>query len=105
MFDRIQRRYGWTDDVILNLPFARLLQINRIIAKSELEEFKERYFLALRQCFPWEAKENETFKDYLKRVGYFDKDDVEDKFDLESEKERALKIAERIVALDKRQVS
>lgn len=104
MFDRIQKRYGWTDDVILNIPIARLMQINRVIAKNEQEEFKERYLFVLRQCFPWEAKENETFNDYLKRCGYFSNEQNGEHIDVESEKERALKIAERIIASDKKVV-
>ena len=41
-FDSIQSRYGWTDDYILSLPYARFIEIAEISGKEIQKEKRER---------------------------------------------------------------
>ncbi|WP_338749782.1 hypothetical protein [Bacillus sp. FJAT-52991] len=42
--DRIQARYGWTDDYVLyQLPLARVMQLFKDITQYRYEEQKDRY--------------------------------------------------------------
>ncbi|TKI95143.1 hypothetical protein FC699_14000, partial [Bacillus wiedmannii] len=37
-FDKIQKRYGWTDDYVLSIPYSRLMDLFSLIAREEQQE-------------------------------------------------------------------
>lgn len=41
--DRIQRRYGYNDEYILEIPFARFKEISKLAAELEAEEIKMQF--------------------------------------------------------------
>jgi hypothetical protein len=41
--DRIQRRYGYNDEYILDMPFARFKELGRLTFELEAEEIKLQY--------------------------------------------------------------
>jgi len=44
--DQIQKRYGWTDEVVFKLPFTRFLEICETIVKARQDEAREQMALA-----------------------------------------------------------
>lgn len=42
-FDVIQARYGWTDDVILSMPYARFREVLSTASKAHAREVREQY--------------------------------------------------------------
>ncbi len=81
--DRIQRRYGWTDEYVTKvLPYARLRQLMEDTARWEQEEIRERYrqqafiswqsYNLLSSMFNKDA-EPLTFGEYLNLLGLGDK--------------------------------
>lgn len=37
-FDKIQKRYGWTDEYVLSIPYSRLMDLFSFIAQEEQQE-------------------------------------------------------------------
>lgn len=95
VIDLVQARYGLTDEQVFQIPYARLLQKARLASQAE----RRRWELAARITFPWEAKEGETFAEYLRRLGLMPKPAPLTKEELEEEKRRALRVAEEITAM------
>ncbi|MEN3130536.1 hypothetical protein [Bacillus albus] len=68
-FDKIQKRYGWTDDYVLSIPYSRLMDLFSLIAREEqqeeLNEWKKMAFIGFqtRQL---------DFNDYLQAFGLTD---------------------------------
>lgn len=93
--DLVQARYGLTDEQVFKIPYARLLQKAKLAAQAE----RRRWELVARITFPWEAKEHETFVEYLRRLGLMPKPKPLTREELEEEKRRALQIAEEITAM------
>ncbi|WP_306008274.1 hypothetical protein [Bacillus sp. MMSF_3353] len=69
-FDKVQKRYGWTDDYVLSIPYSRLMDLFSFISQEEqqeeLNEWKKMAFIGfqIRQL-----EEGTTFHDYLQAFG------------------------------------
>lgn len=84
-----------TDEQVFAIPYARLLQKAKLAVQAE----RRMWELVARVTFPWEAKEHETFAEYLRRLGLMPKPKPLTKEELEEEKRRAIQIAEEITAM------
>ncbi|HHL3302239.1 TPA: hypothetical protein ACQ444_002934 [Bacillus cereus] len=69
-FDKIQKRYGWTDEYVLSIPYSRLMDLFSFIAQEEqqeeLNEWKKMAFIGFQTR---QLEEGTTFDDYLKAFG------------------------------------
>ena len=102
--DFIQKRYGLRDEEIIELPYARFVQILRVGRTEETAEKKERMreqaFLGwiIYRLQPSE-KPKLSYKEWLENFGLSEKRErIEN---IEELKKRALKVAEDIVNRDK----
>ncbi|EML9733643.1 hypothetical protein P5808_25950 [Bacillus cereus] len=72
-FDKIQKRYGWTDDYVLSIPYSRLMDLFSLIAREEqqeeLNEWKKMAFIGFQTR---QLEEGTTFNDYLQAFGLTD---------------------------------
>ncbi|MED4914297.1 hypothetical protein [Parageobacillus thermoglucosidasius] len=105
--DRIQRRYGWTDEYVTRvLPYARLRQLMEDTARWEQEEIRERYrqqafiswqsYNLLSSMFNKDA-EPLTFGEYLNLLGLGEKTTAHLEEDVT--KEQAIEKAKSILML------
>ena len=67
--DAIQHRYGWTDEEVCRLPYARFRRIGRLIARSNREEARERLRDGAWIAFQMGAGGEMTFGEYLDKMG------------------------------------
>ncbi|MDA2124470.1 hypothetical protein PDM82_26590 [Bacillus cereus] len=69
-FDKIQKRYGWTDEYVLSIPYSRLMDLFSFIAQEEqqeeLNEWKKMAFIGFQTR---QLEEGTTFNDYLQAFG------------------------------------
>ncbi len=42
----MQARYGWTDEYVVGMPYARFVQVSRVLTEALQEEQDEQYKLA-----------------------------------------------------------
>jgi hypothetical protein len=105
----IQARYGWTDQIIIDLSAARLLQIIDIVLEAYEEEARQKYTLQAYNAWQIievikgvlsEKAQGTSFADYLKKIGLKDKSEKE-KMPIEAQAKAALSIADGIRQLDK----
>ncbi|MFY0147695.1 hypothetical protein [Bacillus cytotoxicus] len=72
-FDKIQKRYGWTDEYVLSIPYSRLMDLFSFITKEEqreeLNEWKKMAFIGFQTR---QLEEGTTFNDYLQVFGLTD---------------------------------
>ncbi|MGV5537582.1 hypothetical protein [Bacillus sp. XB1] len=72
-FDKIQKRYGWTDEYVLSIPYSRLMDLFSLIAREEqqeeLNEWKKMAFIGFQTR---QLEEGTTFNDYLQAFGLTD---------------------------------
>ena len=97
--DRLQRRYGWTDEQILRLPYARFRQLARVAAEQEAKE-QRRFLQALAvQAYlvnpPVEGDQPWTLKRYLRELGLYDPEPPMTEEQRRRAVQRSLEIAER----------
>ncbi|PFX63581.1 hypothetical protein COL35_28240 [Bacillus toyonensis] len=83
-FDKIQKRYGWTDDYVLSIPYSRLMDLFSLIAREEqqeeLNEWKKMAFIGFQTR---QLEEGTTFNDYLQAFGLTDtQDDKESSYEM-----------------------
>ncbi|PEU21932.1 hypothetical protein [Bacillus wiedmannii] len=83
-FDKIQKRYGWTDEYVLSIPYSRLMDLFSLIAQEEqqeeLNEWKKMAFIGFQTR---QLEEGTTFDDYLKAFGLTDnQDDKESSYEM-----------------------
>ncbi|MGQ7875676.1 hypothetical protein [Bacillus sp. 1A] len=83
-FDKIQKRYGWTDEYVLSIPYSRLMDLFSLIAREEqqeeLNEWKKMAFIGFQTR---QLEEGTTFDDYLKAFGLADnQDDKESSYEM-----------------------
>lgn len=75
-FDKIQKRYGWTDEYVLSIPYSRLMDLFSLIAREEqqeeLNEWKKMAFIGFQTR---QLEEGTTFDDYLRAFGLTDTQD------------------------------
>lgn len=68
----VQSRYGWQDDVILNLPYARFMDIVETISemreREQTEEYRKVAFGAYLRGSGQSEEEEVTFQMYLDRL-------------------------------------
>lgn len=69
MVDLIQHRYGWTDEVVFSLPYARFHDICELVMKLNKEENMERYRLSAYTAYLLKTPENTSFGSYLESLG------------------------------------
>ncbi len=99
----VQHRYGYTDEYVLSLPYARFMDMVETISKIKAEELREEYRQAAFASYLSGAgktdDESLTFAQYLKRIGLA-KEDTEDASPPAEEvtKEEALAKAQNILA-------
>ncbi|MCU5331147.1 hypothetical protein COF82_23230 [Bacillus wiedmannii] len=69
-FDKVQKRYGWTDDYVLSIPYSRLMDLFSFISQEEqqeeLNEWKKMAFIGFQTR---QLEEGTTFHDYLQAFG------------------------------------
>ncbi|MDA2169306.1 MULTISPECIES: hypothetical protein [Bacillus cereus group] len=69
-FDKVQKRYGWTDDYVLSIPYSRLMDLFSFISQEEqqeeLNEWKKMAFIGFQTR---QLEEGTTFQDYLQAFG------------------------------------
>ncbi|TKI43407.1 hypothetical protein [Bacillus mycoides] len=69
-FDKIQKRYGWTDEYVLSIPYSRLMDLFSFIAQEEqqeeLNDWKKMAFIGFQTR---QLEEGTTFNDYLQAFG------------------------------------
>lgn len=101
--DQIQKRYGWTDEVVYKLPFTRFLEICETIVKARQDEAKEQMTLAAfvgwQEARLWGYKHD--YMRYLQDLGLLEKRKPAPA-ELRWEKSQALVRAAKIVEMDKR---
>ena len=72
----IQERYGWTDEIILDLPYARFIQIVETIGAAKTQQYEEQLkqqaHLGFQMAIIQGAK-IDAFKDYLEGFGLGEK--------------------------------
>jgi len=94
----IQSRYGWSDEYILSLPYARFIQIAMLIAEAKTRESKERMVDAAFIAWLLNPKGHKKFKDYLKSIKMLDfKSKVQVNGDLKQIKDEAIKKANEVL--------
>jgi len=103
----IEERYGWTDSEIAHgVPYARFIQISRVASEQKAEDLKVR--MKEQAFLGWlfykmqplkKGYEHMNYKDWLINLGLSDKDLEEN---VEKLKEKALKIADDIIKMDKK---
>lgn len=69
MVDLIQHRYGWTDEVVFSLPYARFLDIQEVVVEQTNEDKIEGYRRAAYTSYLLSGLEGVSFKDYLESLG------------------------------------
>lgn len=78
-FDKIQKRYGWTDEYVLSIPYSRLMDLFSFIAQEEqqeeLNEWKKMAFIGFQTR---QLEEGTTFNDYLQAFGLADSQEDND---------------------------
>nr|MCX3324277.1 hypothetical protein [Bacillus paranthracis] len=69
-FDKVQKRYGWTDNYVLSIPYSRLMDLFSFISQEEqqeeLNEWKKMAFIGFQTR---QLEEGTTFQDYLQAFG------------------------------------
>jgi hypothetical protein len=95
----VKARYGYTDDQVLSIPFARLKSEIDILIKAIYREDKRAWEKIARICFTHEGKEKETFADYKARVGFEVSRCMATAKEMEFDKQKALEEAAAIVAM------
>lgn len=65
----MQVRYGWTDEIIHGLLFARFVQLVQLSADARNREVKERLILASYIGWQMGAGGKKTFQQYLAKMG------------------------------------
>ncbi|MFA2563511.1 MULTISPECIES: hypothetical protein [Bacillus] len=83
-FDKIQKRYGWTDEYVLSIPYSRLMDLFSFIAQEEqqedLNEWKKMAFIGFQTR---QLEEGTTFNDYLQAFGLAgSQDDTESSYEM-----------------------
>lgn len=86
-----------------NVPYARFLQLVRLISSQKVEEFKlrlrEQAYLGWLIVQPVARKRRISFQEWLRSLGLVEgEEEVED---LESMKKKSLEIAQKIIEMDK----
>ncbi|MDR4151463.1 hypothetical protein, partial [Bacillus thuringiensis] len=75
-FDKIRKRYGWTDDYVLSIPYSRLMDLFYLIAREEqqeeLNEWKKMAFIDFQAR---QLEEGTTINNYLHAFGLTDSQD------------------------------
>ena len=102
--DQIQKRYGWTDEVVFKLPFTRFLEICETIVKARQDEAREQMTLAA--FLGWQMAQlwwgyKYSYAKYLQELGLLEKD-VPSPIERQQKKNQALARAAKIVEMDKR---
>lgn len=98
-FDLIQHRYGFTDEQILKLPYARFMDVVQIATKVRQEEVKQGYKEAAFQAYlqgggqTEEGQEPLSFQQYLVKIG-LEEPPEEERINENNTKEEALALAE-----------
>lgn len=100
--DLVQSRYGWTDQEILSIPYARLLQHFELAHEGHQEALKEKYRqVAFHVWLENADKDSPNFNEYLAGLGL--SDDImaqsTSKRDMDVTKEEALKKAEEVMRM------
>lgn len=65
----MQVRYGWTDETIHELPFARFMQLVRLSVDARNEKAKDEFILAAFLGHQLGAGGQKDFPTYLKELG------------------------------------
>ena len=65
----MQVRYGWTDEIIHGLLFARFVQLVQLSINAQNKEGKERLVLASYIGWQMGAGDKKTFQEYLAKMG------------------------------------
>jgi hypothetical protein len=69
MVDLIQHRYGWTDEVVFSLPYARFLDICELVIERANEDKTEGYRRAAYTAYLRSGLEDTSFGQYLESLG------------------------------------
>ena len=101
--DQIQKRYGWTDEVVFKLPLTRFWEICETIVKARQDEAREQ--MALAAFLGWQMAQlwgyKYSYAKYLQELGLLEKD-VPSPIERQLKKNQALARAAKIVEMDKR---
>lgn len=98
----IQQRYGFTDDYILSLPYARFMDMVETISKIKGEEIREKYRQAAFAAYLSGAGNSEeggdtSFNGFLDKIGLNADSNVEDVTPQKVTKAEALAKAQQIL--------
>ena len=106
------KRYGWTFDYILTMPFLSFVEALDVINNAIQEEFKDNMTLhsfgswqiieSLKMLLGGDSKHAISFQEYCKKLGLIDPSPEISKQALKMEKERALQTADEILNLYKK---
>lgn len=69
MVDLIQHRYGWTDEVVFSLPYARFLDIFEMLLELKREESLEQYRLSAFTAYLLRQQDDGSFQDFVETLG------------------------------------
>lgn len=69
MVDLIQHRYGWTDEVVFNLPYSRFQDLCELLVEIKEEESVEKYRLQAYPVYLSSGQEGSTFGEFLNVLG------------------------------------
>lgn len=99
----IQSRYGWTDDQVLSLPYARFREILDIVIKAREREQRDRMveaaFVGWQGYLGWpkgKGKQPMTFQKWLSSMGLVDRQKAPSAVERERTIQRARETAERV---------
>ena len=97
--DRLQHRYGWTDEQILRLPYARFRQLAQVAAEQEAKEQRRlMQTLAVHAYLvnpPMDGDRPWPLRRYLRELGLDDPEPPMTEDERRKAVERAIAIAER----------
>jgi hypothetical protein len=110
--DVMAKRYGWTFEYILTMPFLSFTEALDIINTAIQEEFKDNMTLntfgawqiieSLKMMLGGESKNNISFQEYCKKLGLLDPSPEINKQSLKMEKQKALANANEILEIYKK---
>lgn len=89
----IQSRYGWTDDQVWNLPYARFFEIIETIAEQKKLEYEEQMTNSAFIGWQYVSTQQEkplSFGKYLKKLGI-----QKQKVDTKKESQRIIEKVEK----------
>lgn len=69
LVDLIQHRYGWTDEVVFNLPYARFLDICEVVVEQTHEDRTQQFRYAAFTSFLVSGLKDTSFDQYIESLG------------------------------------